>query len=124
LVNCTGLGHLQEKLFSRLLVRWTLKHHDSIRSVAGGNSTPAQPEIRHRQLLRGGPSVMPHELSCPTFAPELHLRGHQQDCVLAGIDHRKQNRDLIASIENFTDSNPQSVAFFVLAFNPLTVELR
>jgi hypothetical protein len=121
-INRTGLSHLQEKLLGRLLVGRTLKHHDSIRTVPGSHSTPAEPEIRHWELLRGGPAIVLHQFSCPAFATKLNLRRHQQNRVLAGINDREQDRNLIAAIEDLADSNPQPVAFHVFCFDPLSIQ--
>jgi hypothetical protein len=92
------------------------------KSITTTHSTPAEPEVRHWQLLRRGPAIVLHQFSCPAFAAELNLRRHQQDRVLAGINDREQDRDLISAIKDFADSNPEPVSFRVFCFDPLSIQ--
>src|ERR1017187_8983770 len=119
-----GLRHLQEQRFHRPLVGRTLEQHHAVGAFPGSDPASAQSEIDHRQLLRRGPVLVLDQLSRLVLTAQLDLRRHQQDGVLAGVYHRKQNNHLLAAIEDFADSRPQPVALHLVAFRTLTVQHR
>src|ERR1039458_9841442 len=119
-----GLRHLQEQRFHRPLVGRTLKQHHAVRAFPWSDPPPAQAEIDHRQLLRGGPVLVLDQLSRLVLAAQLDLRGHQQDGVLAGVYHRKQNNHLLAAIEYFADARPQPVTLHLVAFRAFAIQHR
>jgi len=62
-IDRTRLGHLQKQRLVGLFVRWTLENHYSVCAFSSSYTTPAQPEIHDRQLLRGGPAIVLDDLS-------------------------------------------------------------
>src|SRR5271157_3048813 len=123
-VDRAGLRHLQEQRFHRPLVGRTFEEHHAIGALSRSDPPPAQAEINHRQLLRRGPVLVLDQLSRLVLTAQLDLRRHQQDGVLAGVYDREQNNHLLAAVEDFADSRPQSVALHLIAFRTLTVQHR
>src|SRR5450432_1862124 len=108
-VDSSGIGHLKQQGFVRLLEARPLENQDAISAISGADSPLAHAEIFHGQLLGVGPDGVAHDRPLLHLAPQLHLRRHQFDRVFLHVHHGKQHHHFLPLIYDLADPRLQNL---------------